>query len=414
MSRRYKSPNGPFHMHFDGLHAQIKSKHAKTRTVRSLLVSHLFVELWRIIEDDKSFDKTIFNQLSESERDFMAYALKRCKIESREFEKAYNLSIGHHIDRLNMIQSAIKIGNDAPELKTEMKQILDKLYDKGVFSHQFYTQFKNQHQYKYTFSRPVDLSKFEIGLGSISMYYSWMAITAERGNNKLKIIWPTGTTTQTFTITIPDGTYEMSDLNNYLQWWSIQNNLYLTNSTTGQNYYFISVAANPSSYDIQFTMQPYKAVSGYTAASGALAFSTSGYTPQIQIIDSGTNSFSSIVGLSQGTYPPAQQATLYSVLSDLTPVIDPVSSVIVGVSNLQNPLASNNQVLHSFTSAGVGFGGLITTSQGQGISYCPMQGTTNELLVSFYDDKMLPLKIIDANLCIRLLIRPKKNDNYVF
>ncbi|GMF65232.1 unnamed protein product [Phytophthora lilii] len=285
MSRRYKSPNGPFHMHFDGLHAQIKSKHAKTRTVRSLLVSHLFVELWRIVEDDKSFDKTIFNQLSESERDFMAYALKRCKIESREFEKAYNLSIGHHIDRLNMIQSAIKIGNDAPELKTEMKQILDKLYDKG-----------------------------------------------------------------------------MSDLNNYLQWWSIQNNLYLTNNTTGQNYYFISVAANPSSYDVQFTMQPYKAVSGYTAASGALAFSTSGYTPQLQIIDSGTNSFSSIVGLSQGTYPPAQQATLYSVLSDLVPQIDLVSSVIVGVSNLQNPLASNNQVLHSFTS---GFGGLTTTSQGQ-------------------------------------------------
>ncbi|GMF42234.1 unnamed protein product [Phytophthora lilii] len=268
----------------------------------------------------------------------------------------------------------------------------------------------SQHQYKYTFSRPVDLSKFEIGLGSISMYYSWMAITAERGNNKFRIIWPTGATTQTFTITIPDGTYEMADLNNYLQWWSIQNNLYLTNSTTGANYYFISVTANPSSYDIQFTMQPYKAVSGYTAASGALAFSTSGYTPQIQIIDSGTNSFSSIVGLSQGTYPPAQQATLYSVLSDLVPQIDPVSSVIVGVSNLQNPLASNNQVLHSFTSAGVGFGGLITTSQGQGISYCPMQGTTNELLVSFYDDRMLPLKITDPNLCVRLLIRPKKSD----
>ncbi|GMF37567.1 unnamed protein product [Phytophthora lilii] len=243
-----------------------------------------------------------------------------------------------------MIQSTMKIGNDAPELKTEMKQILDKLYDKGVFSHQFYTQFKKC------------LISTIICSGGLSK------------------------------------------------------NLYLTNNTTGANYYFISVAANPSSYDIQFTMQPYKAVSGYTAAAGALAFSTSGYTPQIQIIDSGNNSFSSIVGLSQGTYPPAQQATLYSVLSDLVPQIDPVSSVIVGVSNLQNPLASNNQVLHSFTSAGVGFGGLITTSQGQGISYCPMQGITNELLVSFYDDRMLPLKITDPNLCVRLLIRPRKID----
>ncbi|KAE8902061.1 hypothetical protein PF010_g20619 [Phytophthora fragariae] len=129
-------------MHFDGLFASIKSKHAETRTVRSLLVSHLFVELWCTIESDKTFDQTIFNQMSESERDFMAYALKRCKVESRDFEKAYNLSIGHYVDRLNMIQGAMKIGDDNPSLKTEMKQILDKLYDKGVFSHQFYTQFK--------------------------------------------------------------------------------------------------------------------------------------------------------------------------------------------------------------------------------------------------------------------------------
>ncbi|GMF47696.1 unnamed protein product [Phytophthora fragariaefolia] len=308
MSKRFKSPNGPFHMHFDGLHAQIKSKHAKTRTVRSLLVSHLFVELWRIIENDKSFDKTIFNQLSESERDFMAYALKRCKIDSRDFDKAYNLSIGRHIDRLNMIQSAMKIGNDAPELKTEMKQILDKLYDKGVFSHQFYSQFKN-------------------------------------------------------------------------------------------------CAANPSAYAIQFTMQPYVSVSGYKLASGALPVSTSGYTPQLLITDTGASSFSAIIGFAQGAYPSAPQASVYSSMSNYTPTIDPVQSVIVGLSNLDNPLASNNQVLHSFTGTGVGFGGLINTSQGQGVIFTPMQGSTNEITLSLYDQNMLPLKLVGPNLCVRLLVR---------
>jgi IS1 family transposase len=129
-------------MHFDGLYASIKSKHNKIRTVRSLLVSHTFVELWRVIEDDKSFDKTMFNQLSESERDFMAYAVKRTKVPAREFERVYNQSLSHYIDRLNMIQSAIRIGDDNPSLKTEMKSILDKLYQKGVFSHQFYNHFK--------------------------------------------------------------------------------------------------------------------------------------------------------------------------------------------------------------------------------------------------------------------------------
>ncbi|GMF28192.1 unnamed protein product [Phytophthora fragariaefolia] len=239
----------------------------------------------------------------------MVYALKRCKIDLRDFEKAYNLSIGHHIDRLNIIQSAMKIGNDAPELKTEMKQILDKLYDKEVFSHQFYSQFKN-------------------------------------------------------------------------------------------------CAANPSAYAIQFTMQPYVSVSGYTLASGALPVSTSGYTPQLQITDTGSSSFSAIIGFAQGTYPSAPQASVYSSMSNYTPTIDPVQSVIVGLSNLDNPLASNNQVLHSFTSAGVGFGGLINTSQGQGVIFTPMQGSTNEIVLSLCDQNMLPLKLVDPNLCVRLLVRP--------
>ncbi|GMF52655.1 unnamed protein product [Phytophthora fragariaefolia] len=145
---------------------------------------------------------------------------------------------------------------------------------------------------------------------------------------------------------------------------------------------FDNCAANPSTYAIQFTMQPYVAVSGYTLASGALPVSTSGYTSQLQVSDTGASSFSAIIGFSQGTYPSAPQASVYSSMNNYTPTIDPVQSVIVGLSNLDNPLASNNQVLHSFTSAGVGFGGLINTSQGQRVIFTPMQGSTNEIVLS--------------------------------
>jgi hypothetical protein len=266
-------------------------------------------------------------------------------------------------------------------------------------------------QFRYRMSRPVDFSQFEIALGSISVYYSWRAITTQRMNNTFKIIWPTAATTTSYTITLPDGTYSASDLNNYLQYWSIQNNLYLINNTTGQYYYFISCSENPSSYAIQFTMLPFKAVTGYTAAAGAPAFSTSGYTPQLQIIDTGTTSFSAIVGFAQGTYPPTQQATTYAANSNLVPQLDPVASVVVGVSNLYNPLANNSQILHTFTSAGVQYGGLINSSLAQGISFCPMQGFNTELVVSLYDQDMRPLQLIDPNLCIRLLLRPKKLDS---
>ena len=268
-----------------------------------------------------------------------------------------------------------------------------------------------QHQFRYRFSQPIDFSQFEVALGSISIYYSWRAITAQRQNNSFKIIWPTASTTTTYTITLPDGTYSANDINAYLQYWSIQNNLYLINNTTGQFYYFISCAENPSSYAIQFTMQPVKNIAGYTAASGFPTMPATAYTPQLQIIDTGSVSFSAIVGLSQGIYPSTQTTNIYSVNSNLIPQVDPVAAVIVTCSNLYNPIANNNQVLHTFTSAGVEYGGLITTSQGQGIAYTPMQGTNSELTLSFLDQSMLPLGILDNNVCIRLLMRPKKSSS---
>lgn len=267
----------------------------------------------------------------------------------------------------------------------------------------------SQHQFRYTFSQALDFSKYEVALGSISMFYSWRAITAQRGNNKFRIIWPTGSTTNTYNITLPDGTYLASDINAYLQYWSIQNNMYLINNTTGEYYYFISCSENPSAYAIQFTMNPVRSISGYTAASGFPTMPVSAFTPQLQIIDTGSNSFSSIVGFSQATYPAVQQTAIYSVNSNLVPLIDPVASVVVALSNMYNPIANNSGVLHTFTSAGVPYGSLITTSQGNGITFSPLQGTNNELTVSFYDQNMTPLQIVDPNVCIRILIRPKKD-----
>ncbi|DAZ93665.1 TPA: hypothetical protein N0F65_012873, partial [Lagenidium giganteum] len=239
---------------------------------------------------------------------------------------------------------------------------------------------------------------YEVALGSISIYYSWRAITAQRGNNTFKVIWPTGSSTTTYTITLSDGTYTANDINNYLQYFCIQNNLYLINNTTGSYYYFISCAVNTSSYAIQFTMQPVKNLTGYTAASGFPTMPATAYTPQLQIVDS---LFGAIVGLTPATYPAAQQTTAYAINSNVIPQIDPTAAIIVGLSNLYNPIANNNQVFHTFTAAGVEYGALITTTQGQGIAYCPMQGTNSEITISFFDQNMLPLQILDNNGLLR-------------
>ena len=272
------------------------------------------------------------------------------------------------------------------------------------------TNQTSTNQYTYKFSRPLDLSQYEIALGSVSIYYSWRAITAARRNNSFQLIWPTGSTTTTYTITIPDGTYSASDLNNYIQYWCIQNNLYLVNNSTGAYYYFISIQTNPSSYAIQFNLNPVKTITGYTAATGFPTMPTTSYTPQVVITDSDTISFSSIVGFTQGTYPATQSTSLQSIISNSVPELDPVSAVIVGCNSLHNPIANNSNSLHTFTSSGVQYGGLITTSQGYGLSWCPLQGFDSQIVVGFYDQNYQPLQIIDPNVCIRLLIRPRKGD----
>ncbi|DAZ99833.1 TPA: hypothetical protein N0F65_008576, partial [Lagenidium giganteum] len=90
----------------------------------------------------KSFDNALFDQLDEQERDFMRYCFNKCKITSRGFDSAYNEQLDSLVNRLKMLEGAQKIGDDNPTLPTEMKKILDKLYEKGVFSTSYYNQFK--------------------------------------------------------------------------------------------------------------------------------------------------------------------------------------------------------------------------------------------------------------------------------
>lgn len=137
-----KNGHGPFFVKFDGLHASVRSINTPNKNIKSMLVSHAFVELLKMITEDQNFDKSLFEALTENERDFMKYALLKCKIQSRGFDTAYNQTISHYVNRLSMLYDAVKIGNDNPVLKNEITELLEKLYEKNVFSRQYYSQLK--------------------------------------------------------------------------------------------------------------------------------------------------------------------------------------------------------------------------------------------------------------------------------
>jgi hypothetical protein len=124
----------------------------------------------------------------------------------------------------------------------------------------------------YNFPNSVKFSKAYLAVSSISMYYSWFNISNELKNNTFSYTWVVGGTTTTYTIVVPDGLYEVSTLNQLLQFNFLNNNHYLLTST-GQVQYYAEFVVNPSRYAVQINtfLVPDAATAatlGYTLPAG--------------------------------------------------------------------------------------------------------------------------------------------------
>lgn len=260
--------------------------------------------------------------------------------------------------------------------------------------------------FTYKFPASVDFSNIEIALSDLSIYYSWRSITAEYNNNKFSFTFPaTGTTINTFNITLPDGTYSAADLNNYLQWFCIQNNLYLINSSTGDYRYFLTIQENAAQYAIEFLSYPVPTSlpAGYTAPAGWPGYPTSATRPQLIINNSG---FGQIIGFNNGTYPSTAIGTApFSKTSDVVPQLSPVQSVIIILDAVSNPFATNSGVIGTINSKGTNYGSLISYAAPEYNWISSQGGPRQEITIRFTDQLFRPLKIIDQNLTMRLLLR---------
>lgn len=260
--------------------------------------------------------------------------------------------------------------------------------------------------YRYKFPQAVDFNDVEVALSDISIYYSWRSITSSYNNNKFSFTYP-GTTTTTYDITLPDGTYSAQDLNNYLQFFCIQNNLYLINNTTGDFKYYVSIVENASQYALEFISYPVGTAlqSGYSAPAGHPGFPATNTRPQIIINNDG---FSQIMGFSIGTYPStAAGTTAFSKISDFTPQLSPVQSVIILLDAVINPFATNSGVIGTINSKGTQYGSLISYNSPEYTFLKCQQGQRQDITIRFTDQNFRPLDILDTNLTVRLLLRKK-------
>jgi len=257
----------------------------------------------------------------------------------------------------------------------------------------------------YSFPTSAQFKNHSIALQSISVYYSWLSISSALGNNTFTFtIYPGEVFEYTYTIVIPDGAYNVSDLNSYLKYWSIQNGLYMTNDASGEYAYFAAFIVNSVKYAVEVLTYSSLLPVGWSLAPTfpVAAGPVAPWNPVLTF----PSGFNLIVGYSAGFTTSANSGvgTTLAYLSSVAPQVQPNSSVLVSCNSIQNKY-SQSPIIYAFSSAGTGFGELILSGPSQ-LSFSPlMSGMYSELRVTLLGTNLMPLSMLDPNITILLVIQ---------
>lgn len=275
----------------------------------------------------------------------------------------------------------------------------------------------------YNFPNSVVLKDKYIAVSTITMYYSWFNISTRLLNNTFTYTWTVGVVSTTYSVVIPDGLYNISDINSYLQWVMINNGTYLINSS-GDNVYYAEFLVNPNRYSIQInTFQvPTVLPVGWTAPANFAGYPTQTFNPIITL----PINFNSILGynanfasnsnINNAYVPPAPIISnnyvskdgvgTLSYLSNTYPNVQPNSSIFLSISNINNPYSQPSSIIYSVTPT-VAIGEQIIERPPNFMWNKMIDGTYNQLRVQFLGINKQPIQLADPNLTIILTIRDK-------
>ena len=241
-----------------------------------------------------------------------------------------------------------------------------------------------------------------MSIKSITMPYAWFNITTMYSNNSFSYTWVDGSV---YTVQLQDGFYQTSDLNNALQLSMITNGLYLKDSS-GNNVYYLEIIQDINLYGNQLIafIVPTSLPSGYTAPSGLYAhfYSTpSAITPYFTIP---TNNFGSIIGFLAGNYPSTYSATTVGFVSNTTPNLTPVNSIIVRCNLVDNNCTVPSDILDSFSFQNTNFGSNGIYAPNYPAKVALKEGTYHYMTFTFVDQNYNNIYSNDPNSLITLSI----------
>lgn len=274
----------------------------------------------------------------------------------------------------------------------------------------------------YKFPNSVIFKDKYIAVSSISMFYSWFNILSNYNNNIFTYTWTSGTTTTVYKINIPDGLYEISDINNFIQFTCIQNGTYW--SSFGNNYYPFELLVNANRYAVQLntylipTALPTDSTiptnfPGWptTEQNSVITFPAQfnkivGYTANFQSNPNVGNAYVPTTPFKGNNYVAKLAGGQLSYLSNFSPEVQPNSNVLFNISNISNPYAIPSSVIYSL-SPSVKIGEQISDVPPNFIWNKLIDGTYNELRLQLKGVDGQPLQINDPNMTILLTIRDK-------
>jgi hypothetical protein len=242
----------------------------------------------------------------------------------------------------------------------------------------------NNSTFKIDFERSISLVDKTIALSSASLYFSWRNITTS--NNKFSYIWIDDVE---YSVILPIGFYEISDINSYFQFVMTQNGHFMKNadSTT----FFFDLLVNNTKYSIDIITYPIPTSlpDGYTST---ITFPSVAKNPILKL-PSGMNA---ILGYVEN-FITDSGSTILTYNSTTSPNVSPDSSVLLVCDQVQNEF-SNIGILYAI-SPSVSIGSLIVDRPPQPIYSKLKNGTYNSLTFRILSSKtFLPVTIVDSEI----------------
>lgn len=142
----------PYKLKIQGCVITLGTENSKSAIIKRLLVNPAWIDLWNIVSEG-DFDLSLWNRLSNKEKNFMIFIANKMKIHNNKLHSANNNEAGDAIQKLKLIEGSLLAGNINKELIDEGTMIIDDLINRCMLYPRTGNNLKKRLQIAYNNSK---------------------------------------------------------------------------------------------------------------------------------------------------------------------------------------------------------------------------------------------------------------------